>query len=789
MKADTGKGGVNILVVEDSPTQAEQLTYILEQHGYRLSTVRNGREALALIGRTPPTLVISDIVMPEMDGYELCRRIKQDDGLSNTPVILLTSLSDPADVVRGLEAGADSFIFKPYDEQYLLARVAYILANRHLREQESTQMGIEVFFAGRSFFITSDRLQILNLLLSTYEAAVQKNQELATTQDELRNLNEHLEARIRERTATIEAEIRQRVQAQSKLQSQLRRLDLLHRITRAIGERQDLHSIFQVVIRRLEDDLPIDFGCVCLHEPATHTLIVNGVGARSGTLAADLALTRQTSIQVDVNGLSRCMRGELVYEADIGQSPFEFPRRLACGGLRSMVVAPLVAEDNVFGVLIAARRQAGSFTSADCEFLRQLSDHVALAAHQAQLYGSLQQAYEDLRQSQHTILQQERLRALGQMASGVAHDINNAISPVALYTESLLEREPNLSERARNYLGTIQRAIEDVAQTVARMREFYRPGEPQPAPAFIDINNLIRHVVDLTRVRWRDGPEEHGIVVSVQTELAPELPPVVGSDSEIRDALTNLIFNAVDAMPQGGVLTLRTRPFYVEDPHDEHGSAGVVHVEVVDTGIGMDADTRRRCLEPFFTTKGERGTGLGLAMVYGAVQRHNGEIEIDSEPGRGTTIRLVLPIPTEDGTPTVRVPALHPPPPPLPILIVDDDTLIIESLRATLESDGHRVTTADGGQAGIDAFAAAMTGHAPFALVITDLGMPYVDGRRVAAAVKAASPTTPVILLTGWGQRLVDDQEVPPHVDRVLNKPPKLRELRLVLAELASRSA
>jgi len=209
---------LEILVAEDSFTQAEQLRHMLEEHGYRLATARNGGEALAALEQRTPTLVISDIVMPEMDGYELCRRIKQDEKLRDIPVILLTSLSDPTDVMRGLESGADSFIFKPYDQQYLLARISYILANRHLREKESAQMGLEIFFAGRKFFITSDRLQILNLLLSTYEAAVQKNRQLTETQDGLRMLNEHLETKVRERTAALEAEIveRQRAEEQTR---------------------------------------------------------------------------------------------------------------------------------------------------------------------------------------------------------------------------------------------------------------------------------------------------------------------------------------------------------------------------------------------------------------------------------------------------------------------------------------------------------------------------------------------------------------------------------------------
>jgi DNA-binding response OmpR family regulator/signal transduction histidine kinase len=777
---------VHILVVEDSPTQAEQLKYILAQHGYNLSTVRNGREALTFMEQQLPTLVISDVVMPEMDGYELCRRIKHEDKLKSIPVILLTSLSDPADVVRGLESGADSFIFKPYDEQYLLARIAYILANQNLREQEGTQMGVEIFFAGRKFFITSNRLQILNLLLSTYEAAVQKNKELITAQDELRYLNEHLETKIKERTATIEAEIAQRKQAQSKLQAQFNRLDLLHHVTRAISERQDLQSIFQVVIRRVEDDLSIDFGCVCLYEPTAEMLTVTTVGAQGGALARELLMTEQARIPIDANGLSRCVQGQLVYEADLGAVSFPFSQRLARAGLGALVVAPLLAEDKVFGVLIAARRQANSFSSADCEFMRQISEHVALAAHQAQLYGSLQQAYDDLRQSQHTVMQQERLRALGQMASGVAHDINNAISPITLYTEALLEQEAELSERARNYLLTIQRSIEDVAQTVTRMREFYRPREPQLVLNHINLNSLVQQVIDLTRVRWRDEPQQHGIVIAVQTDLASDLPSVMGTNSEIRDALTNLIFNALDAMPAGGTLTLRSRIVSDQQWHHEHDSDRYVHLEVCDTGIGMDAETKRRCLEPFFTTKGERGTGMGLAMVYGMAQRHGVDMEIDSEAGKGTTIRLIFAIPATEKTPTVRLPILKLPPQPLPILIIDDDILIIESLRNTLESDGHLVTTADGGQAGIDTFIAALARREPFALVITDLGMPYVDGRRVAAAVKAESPTTPVILLTGWGQRLVDDKDVPLCVDRVLGKPPKLNDLRRALAELSA---
>jgi PAS domain S-box-containing protein len=581
----------------------------------------------------------------------------------------------------------------------------------------------------------------------------------------------------------IRADITERKLIEEKLKSQLSRVDLLNQITRAIGERQDLSSIFQVVIQNLEENLPIDFGCVCLYDAEAEVLTVAGVGNGRTGLKDKLALTTGTRIPVDQNGLSHCIQGELVYEPNTTRVNFAFPSRLAAAGLCSLIAAPLLVETKVFGVLIAARWEVNAFSSPECEFLRQLSEHVALAAHQTQIHAALQQAYSELRQTQQSILQQERLRALGQMASGIAHDINNAISPVALYTESLLEQEPNLSPRARDQLVTIQNAIDDVAQTVSRMREFYRQRGPQLVLAPIDFNRLIQQVLDLTRARWSDMPQERGVVIRLQTELATDLPIVMGAEAEIRDALTNLILNAVDAMPEGGVLTMRTRAATIPAMSTGGDSAAHVLVEVSDTGVGMDEHTRRRCLEPFFTTKGERGTGLGLAMVYGMVERHGGDVEIESEPGQGTTMRLSFPatsgvesvVPGNDGAvrPSRR----------LRILVVDDDPLLIKSLRDTLEYDGHLVVTADGGQAGIEAFNVSLNNGETFAAVITDLGMPHADGRKVASAIKAASPTTPVIMLTGWGQRLVAEGDIPPHVDHILSKPPKLRLLRKTLAE------
>ena len=574
-------------------------------------------------------------------------------------------------------------------------------------------------------------------------------------------------------------DITERKHAEAKVQAQLARLDLLNQITRAIGERQDLQSIYQVAVRSLEERMPADFCCVCRYDGSDAPLTVIRVGVGSQVLAMDLAMSEHAGVPIDENGLSRCVRGHVVYEADTTNVPFPFPQRLARGGLRSMVMAPLQSESRVFGVLVVARRSVQAFSSSDCEFLQQLSAHVALAAKQAELHGSLQQAYDDLRQTQQAVLQQERLRALGQMASGIAHDINNAISPVMLMAESLLEREPSLSPKSREALETIVRSIDDVAATVARMREFYRQREAELMLTPVPLNKLVRQVAELTRSRWSDMPQQRGIVIELRTELGHDDPVIMGVESEIREALINLVFNGVDAMPEGGHLMLRTQT--LDRQHAAESGAHAV-LEVVDDGFGMNEETRRRCLEPFFTTKGERGTGLGLAMVYGVARRHGAEIVIDSAIGKGTTVSLHFP-PAPAGAAGVGAAAagVEARPPRMRVLVIDDDPMLLRSLQATLEEDGHVVAAANGGQSGIDAFQAANSGTQPFSVVITDLGMPYVDGRRVAAAVKATSPRTPVILLTGWGQRLVDDGDLPETIDRVLSKPPRLRDLRLAL--------
>ncbi|HZF01387.1 MAG TPA: ATP-binding protein [Methylomirabilota bacterium] len=383
----------------------------------------------------------------------------------------------------------------------------------------------------------------------------------------------------------------------------------------------------------------------------------------------------------------------------------------------------------------------------------------------------------ELREAQKIVMQQERLKALGQMASGIAHDVNNALSPIIGFAELINMSESGLAEKSKRHLKHIQTAAEDIAHIVSRLRDFYRTRDGDEPLQLLNLNKIVEQVIEMTAPRWRTMPQSHGITIEMQRELKSGLPEMIGIESELREVLTNLVINAVDAMPEGGNITVRT--FSKKNISAETKTASPSHIilEICDTGVGMDEETRARCLEPFFSTKGNRGTGLGLSMVYGVVERHEGVIEIDSTLGKGTMMRLIFPIrklePAKiaESLPGGKIKPLH-------VLCIDDEPLQRELVKEMLERDGHKVETADSGESGVEIFRTAISRREPFEIVITDLGMPYVDGREVAKIIKQGSPATPVVLLTGWGEFISDDETALSDFDELLNKPPRLSEFR-----------
>ena len=407
---------------------------------------------------------------------------------------------------------------------------------------------------------------------------------------------------------------------------------------------------------------------------------------------------------------------------------------------------------------------------------------------QVRLTEGVQKAYDELRRTQQVVVQQERLRALGQMASGVAHDVNNALSPIVAYSELLLATQTDLPDAVRQYLQIIHQAGEDVAHIVARMREFYRRRSDTEDLSKVDSNKIIEEVIELTRPRWRDLSQREAVSIQIERKLEPQLPPLLCEPSDLREALINLIFNAVDALPQGGTINLTTRSASRSAPGKIDSAEKQIFIEVLDNGIGMDEKTRQHCLEPFYSTKAKRGgTGLGLAMVYGVMRRHDGAIDIESAPNQGTCVRLSFPI-REAAAPRVAStsPSQAGQNRSLRILCIDDESQMQELLKHCLTTLDHQVTTASGGKQGVEMFRAAVLQKQPYQMVITDLGMPDIDGHQVAKTIKAESPRTPIVMMTGWGTMMKEDGETAPEVDAVVGKPPRIQDLNNLILQLTA---
>ena len=375
-------------------------------------------------------------------------------------------------------------------------------------------------------------------------------------------------------------------------------------------------------------------------------------------------------------------------------------------------------------------------------------------------------ALAELQQAQQQLMEQERLRVVGQLAAGIAHDFNNTLSPIVGFSEILLKDPAKRADPAllMQWLQFIHTAATDAASVVRQIRELSHAPAPDARLVSVDLNQLIQRTIASTQPRWKDQAQAEGRTLNIVAQCGP-IPLVTGEEYALREAVMNLLFNAVDFTPNGGTITLGTAV-----------DGEFVRCWVSDTGAGMTEETRQHCLEPFFTTKGPAGTGLGLAMVQSIVQRYGGTVAITSALGQGTTVTLRLPIPsvppvalTRDVAPSVSQ--------VLRVLVVDDEPLLCVLVEAWLLVGGHSVVTAASGAAALQRLQVE-----PFDLVITDKAMPQMSGEQLAAAIQAVAPALPVILMTGFGDLMKADGKMPPHIRAILSKPITEESLRAALA-------
>jgi signal transduction histidine kinase/ActR/RegA family two-component response regulator len=397
-------------------------------------------------------------------------------------------------------------------------------------------------------------------------------------------------------------------------------------------------------------------------------------------------------------------------------------------------------------------------------YLRNVETSAAQAAQAENHVKELSHYIAEQERIREQFSQMEKLSALGELASGVAHDFNNTLAGILGRAQLLLRTDD--PEKLKRGLDIIIKTAEDGAKTVKRIQDFARQRRDHNFE-LVSIDQILLDASEITRPRWKNCAEASNIHITLDLLIGSNAM-VMGDDSELREVLVNMVFNAIDAMPEGGTLSLRT-----ETLNDS------VVIKVVDTGVGMYPEVRSRIFDPFFTTKGKAGLGLGLAVSFGIIRRHGGNIEVESRYGKGTEFRITLPVAkiAEKSVEAVEAAAaVLPPAAPaitmttgrlrMRLLVVDDEDFVRDLLGEILEGEHCDVYLASDGTQALSAFK-----EMEFDGVFTDLGMPGMSGWELAREIRQINKQIPIAVITGWGEAVGSHEKKAAGVDWIIAKP------------------